>query len=324
MEDTKLQKYIKKLLEIQEENKNKPLKLSELREIALSGGIEEFEWDEMMQQADKNVKVAQNHFFYKNYQDAFDTAVETLNINPYHTQALIIASDAALKIYETEDDEKYLDKAELYAKEVLKHSPAEKRAFEILAKIDKFENKEEQEKKKKLYYSLAVGIAIFIIILGIVAIKNMPHKVSENTRNLLIEKQEEALSQWAQVENVMSRRDNLIPQLVTLFGDDNDMVLQYISEIDSLKNLLQQSDSQQRIEVQRQIQLKIQEMTAKIIGNGNNSDDMELIMVQIEGTYNRISVETKRYNDLAKEYNILLKQNSVDFPDFTELAYYQQ
>jgi len=327
MQDQKLQSYIQKLLEIQEQNKTKPLKLNELKQIAISGGIPEFEWNEMMAEADRNADVAQNHIYYKNYQDAFDTAISSLNINPYQFKALITASDAALKIYETEDKDEYLAKAEYYAKEIIKQSPTEKRAFEILAKIEAFEQKEEKEadedKKKKLFI-LWGSLAILLLVSFLVFfIANKPQKVNQNTKNKLIELHEEALAQWAQVENVMNRRDNVLPELLVLVDNGNQQVTDIMTEINNLRTELRDADGQNRMDIQYEIQTKIHELTA-IVKTNANSDDLELLMVQIEGTYNRISVETKRYNEFAREYNTLLKQNIADFPSFEEMPYYQQ
>jgi len=322
MEDIKLKNYISKLLDIQEKNKNKPLTLEELKEVALSSGIPEFEWQQMLEQADKDADIAQNHFFYKNYQESYDSALAAISINPYHTKALIVASEAALNIYLAEDKDEYLEKAEYYAKEVLRFSPAEKRAFEILAKVETFEQKEVKEKKNKYYIAAGAVVVILVIVLAVFGIKKKSEQPSNNVKNQLIEKQEAALAQWAQVENVMSRRDNLLPQLLALSSDDAS-VAELVSEIDDLKAKLSSSSDDARIVIQKEIQTKISELTT-LVKKNNNSDELELLMVQIEGTYNRISVETKRYNDLAREYNVMLKQNIDDFPDFTELTYYQQ
>ena len=48
-----------------------------------------------------------------------------------------------------------------------------------------------------------------------------------------------------------------------------------------------------------------------------------MILVQIEGSYNRISVEGKRYNEAVKTYNILVKKHHDEFPDFNEKVYFK-
>jgi len=77
-----------------------------------------------------------------------------MSINPHLTQANILLADAALKIYETEDDDNYLLKSENHAKEVLRQAPAENRAIEILALLNKYKKKEKSQKNKIFKYSL--------------------------------------------------------------------------------------------------------------------------------------------------------------------------
>ena len=72
--DDKLNKHIDKIIALQNSEREKMLTLDELKEIDLSLGVTEEEWVQMMEKADKEVKLAQNHFYYKNYKDAYSTA----------------------------------------------------------------------------------------------------------------------------------------------------------------------------------------------------------------------------------------------------------
>jgi len=321
--EEKLDQQIKKLLELQEELKQKPLTLEELKEIALSSGIQEFEWNEMLQTAEKDTNLAHQHMQFRNYQDAFDRASEAATINPYLTKAMLIASEAAIKIYQSEDKEEYLDKAEYFAREILKLTPSESQAVKILASIENFERKEKNEKKQKLYLLGGLAVAVLIIVIAVIYFKSKPPKENSRVKNELIVSHEDAVSQWAQVENVISRRDNLIPQLMSLVDNNDPNIISLKNGIDNLQKSLENADENQRIEIQAQLQKKISELTA-LIKKKNDSKQMELLMVQIEGTYNRISVETKRYNEKVRNYNILVKQYSDQFSDFKEMSYYNQ
>lgn len=321
MENIKIQNYVKKLLDIQEKNKTKPLNLNELKEIALSSGIQEYQWQEMIAQANKNTEIAKKHYDHKNYQNAYDRATQAINVNPYLINALIIASEAAIKIYQTENKIELLSKAEKHAKEILKHSQTEPKAFSILAEIEQLKQNSEKNKKNKKIYIIGAAIAIIIITLTIIGISKKTAKPSSRKKNELIEKREYAIAQWAQVENVMNRRDNLLPQIITL-TNENKNILELNEQINKLKTELKNATIEEKINLQLQIQTNIRKLTALIKNNGNNSE-IELLMIQIEGTYNRISVETKKYNEAAKQYNILLKKNIDDFPDFKELQYFQ-
>lgn len=321
--DENLQILVSQMLKLQEDYQNKALTLEELKEVALSAGIKEFEWNEMMENADKNSEVAQKHFFFKNYQDAYETALKTIAINPYHTQAMIIVADSALKIYETEDKDEYLETAEKYAKEILKHSPAENRAFQILATIERHEQKEDVQRKKVLYIVAGSVVGILILVGLIFGLKSMPKKENTKVKFELIESQETVNAAWAQVENVIFRRDQLIPELLVAVDNENIQYASTLQELNQLKEDLKIATDEQKMEIQVQIQEKTRELTG-IISQNSNSDQVELLMVQIEGTYNRISVETKRYNEAVKEYNILVKKYSEDFPEFTEMPYFNQ
>lgn len=321
--EEKLDQQIKKLLELQEELKQKPLTLDELKEIAISSGIQEFEWNEMLQTAEKDTNLAHQHMQFGNYQDAFDRASEAATINPYLTKAMLIASEAAIKIYQSEDKEEYLDKAEFFAREILKLTPSESQAVKILASIENFERKEKNEKKQKLYLLGSLAIAVLIIVIAVIYFKSKAPKENSRVKKELIVAHEDAVSQWAQVENVISRRDNLIPQLMSLVDNNDPDVISTKNDIDNLNKSLENADENQKVDIQSQLQEKISELTA-LIKKKNDSKQMELLMVQIEGTYNRISVETKRYNEKVRNYNILVKQYSDQFPDFKEMSYYNQ
>jgi len=39
-----------------------------------------------------------------------------------------------------------------------------------------------------------------------------------------------------------------------------------------------------------------------------SAENVQTLMVQLEGTENRISVERQRYNDSAKEFNVMVKK----------------
>lgn len=164
--DEKLNKHIDKVIAIQQSEQEKMLSLEELKEIDMSLGVTEEEWEQMMEKAKKEAALAQNHFYYKNYNDAYSTAESAVSINPYLTQALILMAESALKIYETEDDEDFLIKAENHAKDVLKQAPAENRAIEILAILSKHKKSEKAQRSKMM----KIGGGILLIVILVIAV----------------------------------------------------------------------------------------------------------------------------------------------------------
>lgn len=321
--EEKLNKHIDKVISLQRGEEEKMLSLEELKEIDLSLGVTEEEWKQMMKKAEKEVELAQNHFYYKNYSDAYKTAESAVSINPYLTQALIIMADAALKIYETEDDEDYLVKAEKHANDVLKLAPAENRAVEILAILNTHK-KSEKTQKSKLFKIGGGAFAIVLIILAIVfwPREEKPKELDESIKFELINAEEEVNSKWAQVENVISRRDNLIPQLFLLINTEDNTLEELKNETLQLKEKIASADDDKKIELQSELQKKYIELSNAVSKN-NNDENIATIMIQLEGSYNRIAVEGKRYNDAVKSYNILVKKYGDDFLNFKIKPYFK-
>lgn len=321
--DEKLNKHIDKVIALQHREQEKMLSLEELKEIDMSLGVTEEEWEQMMEKAKKDTGLAQNHFYYKNYNDAYTTAESAVSINPHLTQALILMAESALKIYETEDDEEFLIKAENHAKEVLKQAPAENRAIEILAILSKHKKSEKDQRSKMI--KIGGGTLLFVILLSAVIFwprEDKPKEADQSIKFELIDAEEEANAKWAQVENVINRRDKLIPQLFTLTDSEDENIEQLKKETEDIKQEISSADDNKRIELQADLQKKYQEFTNAVSKN-NNDKNIATLMIQLEGSYNRISVEAKRYNDAVKNYNVIVKKHGHDFPEFKLKPYFK-
>ena len=321
--DEKLNKHIDKVIALQNSEREKMLSLEELKEVDMSLGVTEEEWEQMMKKADKEVELAQNHFYYKNYKDAYTTAESAVSINPYLTQALVLMADSALSIYETEDDDDFLLKAEKYAKEVLKQAPAENRAIEILSILNKHKRTEKNQRSKLLKIGGIILIGLIIILALVFWPRDeKPRKIDQETKFELIEAEEEVYSDWAQVENVIARRDQLIPQLLILVDSEDQNISNLNLEIDAIKKEIASTDADKQIELQALLQEKYSDLT-QFISKNNNDQNVATLMIQIEGSYNRIAVEGKRYNDAVKDYNVLVKKHADEFPEFKIKSYFK-
>ncbi|MCF8258992.1 MAG: LemA family protein [Flavobacteriales bacterium] len=138
--------------------------------------------------------------------------------------------------------------------------------------------------------------------------------------NTIVEKQEAVTAQWAQVENVYQRRADLIPNLVSTvkgYADFEQETLTAVIEarakatgitVDPTKldaNSIQQFQAAQdglssalsklMVVVERYPDLKA------------NQNFLEL-QAQLEGTENRISVERKKFNETAQDYNTYIRK----------------
>ncbi len=321
--EDKLNRHIDKVLEIQQNKETKPLTLEELKEVDISLGMTEEEWDALMQRAEDNTNTAQSHLNYKNYSDAYKLAEQAVAINPYQEQALLVMSLAALGRYEEDDEEDFLVKARTSLNELLKINPGNQSAIELLAKVSRFKKKEGAQKKKTILYSISALVIVGIII-GFFLFKPKPVK-QENTalKYQLIELEENANARWAQVENVIARRDQMLPQILELARSASSPENNLKEEIEALNQKISlATDMNGKVALQAQLQDKIKELTTTFSSEGAD-EKAQMILVQIEGSYNRISVEGKRYNDAVKEYNIMVKKHGGEFPDFKEKVYFK-
>jgi len=320
--EDKLNKHIDKVLELQRNKEVKPLSLSELKELDLSLGMTEEEWDSMMVKAEQYVSMANSHIQYGNFIEAYKAAESAVSINPYHEQALLLMANSALGKYESDQKDEFLIKAQEHANELLKINPKQQTAIQILAKVRGHFNTEKAQKKNILKYGAIAGI-ILIFIFGYFMLRPKPVSTQNTkTKYELIEAEANADAAWAQVENVISRRDQMLPQLLELAPASNSDALQLKSDIEDLrKKIDSNSNTDEKIDLNYQLQEKLK-LLMTAIGSGSKDKNAELILIQIEGAYNRISTEAKRYNDMVKNYNILVKKHQSEFPEFKEKPYF--
>lgn len=157
--------------------------------------------------------------------------------------------------------------------------------------------------------------------------------------NSMIEKQEAVDAQWAQVENVYQRRADLIPNLVATvkgYAEHEQSTLEAVIEARSKatsmtidpsdlteENLQKFQEAQNSLSSSLSRLLLIQENYPDLKANENFRD----LQTQLEGTENRISVERKKYNDTAREYNTYIRKFPYNFTsswfDFESKPYFK-
>ena len=148
-----------------------------------------------------------------------------------------------------------------------------------------------------------------LIILGVVVLVVGGYIWS--TYNKLITGNESVDNQWAQVETQYQRRFDLIPNLVSsvkgamaqeekVFGDLADARTKYSGATD----VNQKAEAATEVESALSRLLVIMENYPEL----KSLDTVQTLMAQLEGTENRVSVERKRYNDLVKDFNLVVKR----------------
>jgi LemA protein len=124
--------------------------------------------------------------------------------------------------------------------------------------------------------------------------------------------QEEAIkAQWAQVQNQLQRRNDLIPNLVeTVKGYATHEESVYKDIADARSRLLAARSPEETIQAANQQTTALGRLLA-VVENYPQlraNEQFNRLMDELSGTENRIAVERMRYNDAVKAYNTSRRQ----------------
>jgi LemA protein len=128
--------------------------------------------------------------------------------------------------------------------------------------------------------------------------------------NRMVALRESIPAAWAQVENVLQRRNDLIPNLVNTvkgYAKHEQKILGDVTE--ALKSFNRATTVQDKIAADNSITALLGRILAVSIQYPNIKADEQFIRLQDElsGTENRIAVERMRFNSVVKEYNTKVK-----------------
>jgi LemA protein len=140
-----------------------------------------------------------------------------------------------------------------------------------------------------------------------------------SVKNTLVAKNETVKSTWSQVDVVLQRRADLIPNLVETVKGITKQEQTVFGEIAQARSqLLQAGTPQDKIAANQRLDgalgrlLAISENYPQLKSNEN----FLRLQDELAGTENRIAVERKRYNDTLQDYNTYVQQfpNSLFAP----------
>ena len=158
------------------------------------------------------------------------------------------------------------------------------------------------------------AVIILLVIIAVVVLACFGSYVS--AKNQMVAKNEAVKSSWSQVDIVLQRRADLIPNLVetvkgftvqeqTVFGD--------IAKARS--RLLSANSPQDKIAANQQLDGALGRLLVVVENYPQLRSNENFLRLQDElaGTENRIAVERKRYNDTLQDYNTFIGQFPTSF-----------
>jgi len=183
--------------------------------------------------------------------------------------------------------------------------------------------------------ALLISLLVFVGLIAFIAM------TFGGIYNQLVAKDEGFKSAWAQVENVYQRRLDLIPNLVETvkgYATHERETLQNviearskISQIHVTSDMLNQPEALAKFQA---AQGALSSTLSRLLVVAEQYPDLKAnknfleLQAQLEGTENRISVERKRFNEVAQEFNTFRRvfPNIIvaNFMNFPEKAYFKE
>jgi LemA protein len=172
-------------------------------------------------------------------------------------------------------------------------------------------------------------VAIFFIAVVVLVLLSFGKYV--NVKNTLVAKNEAVKSTWSQVDVVLQRRADLIPNLVETVKGITKQEQAVFGEIAQARSqLLSASAPADKIAANQRLDGALGRLLAlaENYPQLRSSENFLRLQDELAGTENRIAVERKRYNDTLQDYNTYVQQfpNSVfaQWAGFkTNTAYFQ-
>lgn len=151
--------------------------------------------------------------------------------------------------------------------------------------------------------------AVWIVLIVLVLIAGLVFFNLMGTRNELVTKREAIASQWSQVDVVLQRRADLIPNLVNTvkgFAVHEQEVIDSVTKARSA--LVGARTPQEKIDANAKLDGALGRLLVVVENYPNLKSNENFLRLQDElaGTENRIAVERRKYNEMVQSYNVAI------------------
>jgi LemA protein len=148
---------------------------------------------------------------------------------------------------------------------------------------------------------------VLVVVLILLAVGFL---AAMNSRNVMVRRQETVKANWAQVETVLQRRYDLIPNLVNTvkgYAQQEQTILievtKYRSQWGAAASIDDKVEAASGMERALSRLLLVSENYPQLKSDAN----FRALQDELAGTENRIAVERRRYNDAVQAYNVAVR-----------------
>lgn len=153
---------------------------------------------------------------------------------------------------------------------------------------------------KKIWIALFIIVAIIVIISASIA----------GIYNSLVSNRENVTASWAQVENVLQRRGDLIPNLVNTvkgYASHEKTVFEEVTKARSAWTNASTVDDKVKAAGSMDSAISRLLLVAENYPDLKANQNFLQLQDELAGTENRIAVERMRYNQAVRNYNVLIR-----------------
>ena len=154
---------------------------------------------------------------------------------------------------------------------------------------------------------IVVGLVLGVLLLTALFIGGYVR----STYNGMVAQQEQIRTSWAQVENQLQRRYDLIPNLVeTVKGYAKQETTIFTAIADARARIGSAQTVSEKIEANNQLSSGLARLLVVVENYPllRSSENFLRLQDELAGTENRLAVERMRYNEAVRVYNVRVRQ----------------
>ncbi len=299
--EDRFREHLKQVVKSQSKDSERPLTLSELKELAESMGVSDSEWQELMQKAEVSLNTGLQHLKVQNYTDAIASAEEATALNPYIKDGNAILAQSYYKLGIVDQDDELFYKAEQYARMELKNDPLDSIALNVLSAIEQIRKEGKYSKKLIKTIAMVAGGLVLIFVLLYTCSSNDNSTESQFTN-------QSDISSNSNLKQLRSNAKKLEATYIQAIETRNERALELVGKINdrSLKKDFSTAITQFDFDNIKRSEQEYRLILSEVKANINIDDNMRIVL---EGSDNRINVAKKRYVEAVALYNNLLDQS---------------